>query len=182
MKFNKKIKIDNIVISENSPVFFIAEAGVNHNGSLKMAKKLIDIAYEAKADAVKFQHFKADELILKEVAKAPYQRVTTNRSESQYNMLKKLELTKKELGLLKQYCSKKGIIFLVTPFDEPSLKELNEIGMPAYKISSTDVSNLLFLNDFKLIVYEMGGSIAKSVNNGVPIIVSAAINKLAGEI
>ena len=164
MKFNKKIKINNILISENSPVFFIAEAGVNHNGSLKLARKLIDIACEAGADAVKFQHFRPDELILKDVAKAPYQMVTTKRNESQYNMLKKLELTQKELTELKEYCSKKGIIYLVTPFDEVSLKELDEIGIPAYKISSTDVSNLLFLK--------------KIAKKGKPIILSTGMVSL----
>jgi N,N'-diacetyllegionaminate synthase len=147
MKFNKVIKIEKNTISEHSPVFFIAEAGVNHNGSMTLAKKLIDIACEAGADAVKFQHFKTDELILKNVPKAPYQRVTTNSHESQDNMLKKLELTSKELLTLKRYCQKKGIIFLVTPFDEVSLKELEKIGMSAYKVSSTDVTNLLFLKN-----------------------------------
>lgn len=164
MKFNKKIKIDNFVISENSRVFFIAEAGVNHNGDLGMAKKLVDIACEAGADAVKFQHFNSEELILKDVAKAPYQRITTNHNESQYNMLKKLELTQKELAELKLYCCKKGIIFLATPFDEVSLKELDEIGILAYKISSTDVSNLLFLR--------------KIAKKGKPVVLSTGMASL----
>jgi N,N'-diacetyllegionaminate synthase len=145
MIFNKTITIGDHTISENSPVFIIAEAGVNHNGNMNLAKKLIDIAAEAKADAVKFQAFKAENLILKDVKKAPYQEVTTAAAETQFEMLKKLELTKAQNKELLDYCRKKNIIFLATPFDEGSLEELNELDLPAYKVASTDLTNLLFL-------------------------------------
>src|SRR3989338_7721807 len=97
MKFNKTIKIGNSVIIEKSKTFIIAEAGVNHNGDTGIAKKLIDCAVEAKADAVKFQAFKTEYLILKNIAKAPYQLSIANVNESQFDMLKRLEITKGQL-------------------------------------------------------------------------------------
>ncbi|MBN1788106.1 MAG: N-acetylneuraminate synthase [Sedimentisphaerales bacterium] len=145
MKFNKKIKIGSFEICEDSKVFIIAEAGVNHNGDMKLARGLIDAAVEAGADAVKFQSFSTEHLILKDVTKAPYQKETTDTAESQFDMLKSLEITKEQTKELKGYCDKKGIIFLTTPFDEYSLDELDEIDLPAYKIASTDITNLLFL-------------------------------------
>lgn len=93
MKFNQRIKIDNKNISDSSSVFIVAEAGVNHNSELAIAKEMIDAAVEAGADAVKFQTFKADKLILKDIEKAPYQKITTNSVETQYEMLKRLELS-----------------------------------------------------------------------------------------
>lgn len=145
MKFNKEIKIGNKTISHNSPTFIIAEAGVNHGGNIDIAKKLIDLAVHAKADAVKFQTFKAKNLILPNVQKAQYQKQTTASEESQYNMLKSLEVSKEQNYLLKQYCEKKNIIFLTTPFDESSLEELDALNLAAYKVASTDTTNLPFL-------------------------------------
>lgn len=145
MNFDKKIKIQNTEISEDSSTFVIAEAGVNHNGDVKLAKKLIDAAVKAGANAVKFQAFKTDSLILKNVSKAAYQKRSSDKNESQYQMLKKLELSKQENLLLKNYCQKKGIIFLTTPFDEDSLTELDQLNLPAYKVSSTDLTNIPFL-------------------------------------
>ena len=102
-------------------VFIIAEAGVNHNGSIELAKKLIDVAVEAKVDAVKFQTFKAENLVSKNAQKADYQKNNMNDADdSQFNMLKKLELdidTHKELIA---YCNSKNIMFLSTPFDHDS--------------------------------------------------------------
>jgi len=123
----------------------IAEAGVNHGGDIDIAKKLIDLASEAKVDAVKFQTFRAEYLILDSVKKAPYQQKTTKATESQIDMLKELEITKEENLELKRYCEEKNIIFLTTPFDEKSLDELDELDLPAYKIASTDTTNLPFL-------------------------------------
>jgi len=145
MTFNKLLNINNKIISKDSPTFIIAEAGVNHNGNMNIAKQLIDIAFDAKVDAIKFQTFKVDNLILDSVPKAPYQQKTTKATESQMNMLKKLELTRKQNIELKKYCQDKNIIFLTTPFDEESLDEIDELDLPAYKIASTDTTNLLFL-------------------------------------
>tara|TARA_Y100000389_G_scaffold167531_1_gene172788 strand:- start:35867 stop:36913 length:1047 start_codon:yes stop_codon:yes gene_type:complete len=145
MKFNKKINIGNKLVSNNSPTFVIAEAGVNHGGDINIAKQLIDVAVNAKADAVKFQTFKAERSILKNVKKAPYQKETTAASESQFDMLKKLEINKHQHHLLKKYCNDKNIIFLTTPFDEQSLDELDELDLPAYKVSSSDTTNIPLL-------------------------------------
>jgi len=145
MKFNKKIHVEGKLISFMSSTFVIAEAGVNHGGNIFFAKKLIDLAVEAKADAIKFQTFKAEHLILSDIQKAPYQKNTTDAKESQFDMLKKLEVTREQNLELKRYCIDKGIIFLTTPFDEECLEELDELDLPAYKVASTDTTNLPFL-------------------------------------
>lgn len=128
----------------NDHVFIIAEAGVNHNGNIKIAKKLIDAAVEAGADAVKFQTFKAENLVTKDAPKADYQKETTGAGK-QYEMLKKLELSFEEHVILKDYCDKKGIMFLSTPFDFESVDLLDKIGVSLYKISSGDLTNIPFL-------------------------------------
>ena len=145
MKFNREINIESKKISLTSPTFIIAEAGVNHDGDMNIAKQLINLAAEAGADAVKFQTFKADQLILKDVEKAKYQKKTTNENETQYEMLKRLEVTKEQNYELKNHCKKKEIIFLTTPFDEQSLTELDFLDLCAYKVASTDTTNLPFL-------------------------------------
>lgn len=145
MQFNKALIIENKIVSDQSPTFIIAEAGVNHGGDISIAKQLIDIASNAGADAVKFQAFKSENLILTNVKKAPYQQKTTEAKESQIDMLRKLEVTKEQNLELKKYCEEKNIIFLTTPFDEVSLDEIDELNLPAYKIASTDTTNLPFL-------------------------------------
>jgi len=145
LNFNKVIQIKDKVIAENSPTFIIAEAGVNHGGDMAVAKKLIELASDAGADAVKFQTFKSEKLILKNVKKAPYQQKTTSENEPQIEMLKKLEVSKEQNIELQRYCEKKNIIFLTTPFDESSLDDLDALELPAYKVASTDTTNLPFL-------------------------------------
>lgn len=145
MKFNQRIKIDNNNISDNASVFIVAEAGVNHNGKLTIAKEMIDAAVEAGADAVKFQTFKAEQLILKDIEKAPYQKITTNSAETQYEMLKRLELSMEQTKELMDYCKKKEIIFLSTPFEKGSLDQLEELDVSAYKVAATDITNIQFL-------------------------------------
>ena len=165
MKFNKEINIKDKLISMESPTFVIAEAGVNHGGDMAVAKKLIDLAVDAKADAVKFQTFKAEHLILSDIQKAPYQKGTTDASESQYDMLKRLEVSREQNLELKQYCINKGIIFLTTPFDEESLEEIDEFDLPAYKVASTDTTNLPFLK--------------KIAKKGKPIFLSTGMSYLS---
>lgn len=150
MKFDKQIEISSKQLSAEHPCFIIAEAGVNHGGNIDLARKLIDIAVEAGADAVKFQAFRTEELIIDEVEKAPYQTQTTSNTESQADMLRKLELQKEHYQELKDYCEAKGIILLITPFDEKSLYELEEIGLEAYKVASTDTTNLPFLKQIAM--------------------------------
>ena len=142
MKFNKKFTIQKKTISEDSPTFIIAEAGVNHSGDMIVAKKLVDLAVKAKADAVKFQAFKTENVILKDIQKAEYQKSTTDPTETQFEMLKQLELTKEQNVELKKYCIDKGIIFLTTPCDEESLDDLDDLDLPAYKVASSDITNL----------------------------------------
>lgn len=145
MIFNKKIKIQNKEISPTSATFVIAEAGVNHGGDMSVAKKLIDLASEAGADAVKFQYFKSEHVVLKNAQKAPYQQKTTEATESQFDMLKKLEVTREQNLELKKYCEEKNIIFLTTPGDIFSIDEMDILDLPAYKVASTDLTNLPFL-------------------------------------
>lgn len=145
MHFHKTIQIGNYCISNDSKTFIIAEAGVNHNGNMDTARKLIDAAVASGANAVKFQAFKADEIILKNVEKAPYQKKTTDSSQSQYEMLKKLEVTEESNKMLQTYCAKKGIIFLSTPFEKASLDEIIRLDLPAIKIAATDLTNIQYL-------------------------------------
>lgn len=145
MYFNRSVQIGGVNISDESPVFIIAEIGVNHNGDILLAKKMIDIASEAGVNAVKFQSFHPEELVDKDAPKANYQLETTDKKESQFEMLKKLMLSIDKMEQLKIYAEQKGLIFLSTPFDEKSLEELESIQVDGYKISSTDTTNLLFL-------------------------------------
>ncbi|MBU2494643.1 MAG: N-acetylneuraminate synthase [Bacteroidetes bacterium] len=128
-----------------SKTFIIAEAGVNHNGSIELAFKLIDAAKEAGSDAVKFQSFKADKLVSIKAEKAEYQKQTTDVSESQYEMIKKLELSVDDHKKLIEYCSKIGIQFLSSPFDLESIDLLNELGLVIFKIPSGEITNLSYL-------------------------------------
>lgn len=126
-------------------IFIIAEAGVNHNGSLELAKKLIDVASDAGADAVKFQTFKADKLVSKTAPKAQYQTQTTDAAETQYEMIKKLELDEAAHHELLSYCKNKKILFLSTPFDHESIDLLDRLGMAIFKIPSGEITNLPYL-------------------------------------
>ncbi|MFF5996802.1 N-acetylneuraminate synthase [Lysinibacillus sp. KU-BSD001] len=127
--------------------YIIAEAGVNHNGSFEMAKKLVDVAKEAGADAVKFQTFKAENLVTKTAKQADYQVENLKQATSQYDMLKKLELTFEEFTKLQQYCEEKGIEFLSTPFDLESVDFLLEqLAMPTVKIPSGELTNAPFIH------------------------------------
>lgn len=126
-------------------IYIIAEAGVNHNGDIRIAYQLVDAAKEAGADAVKFQTFKAEKLVAKAAPKAEYQKKVTNTDESQAEMLKRLELTQEEYIDLKHYCDAKGIQFLSTPFDEESVDFLNGLGLPVMKIPSGEITNLPLL-------------------------------------
>jgi len=127
-------------------VLIIAEAGVNHNGSIKMAKQLIDVATEAGADIVKFQTFKAGKLVSKAARQAEYQKANLkNSDDSQYNMLKRLELDEAMHIELIDYCQQKGITFLSTGFDEESVDMLDRLGVPFYKIPSGEITNKPYL-------------------------------------
>lgn len=132
-------------IRNNSKVFIIAEAGVNHNGDINIAKKLIDKAKEAGVDAVKFQTFQTENLVSEDTKKAEYQERNTKNKENQKEMLKRLELSKEEFRELFNYCKEKKIIFLSTPFDMESIDFLDELGVPLFKIPSGEIDNLPYL-------------------------------------
>ncbi len=139
----KTISISGKKTGKNFPVFIIAEAGVNHNGSLRLAKKLVDAAARAGADAVKFQTFCAEKLVTRESPLAPYQKKKGVRS--QYQMLKLLELSQHEFTELFSYAQQKKIIFLSTPFDGESADFLFRLGVRAFKVGSGDMTNLPLL-------------------------------------
>lgn len=157
-------------MKQKSKIFIIAEAGVNHNGSLKLAKKLVDLACAAGADAVKFQTFKTEELVTLSAPKAEYQKRTVP-GKSQYEMLKKLELSQKDFVELFKYCKKKGIMFLSTPFDAQSASFLHKLGMKIFKISSGELTNHPLIRQIatygKPIILSTGMATLKEVGKAV---------------
>lgn len=126
-------------------VFIIAEAGVNHNGSIELAKRLIDEAARVGADAVKFQSFRAEKLVTDAAQKADYQKETTGKAESQFEMLKKLELDYEKHRELMDYADKRKILFLSSPFDPESIDLLDELGLSLFKIPSGEITNYPYL-------------------------------------
>jgi N,N'-diacetyllegionaminate synthase len=130
------------------PIFIIAEAGVNHNGDIKTALELIDVASEAGADAVKFQTFTAESLVIENAPKADYQIESTGDRCDQLSMLKSLELDRASHFLLAMKCRERGIVFLSTAFDEASLRLLEEVGVPMHKVASGEITNLPLLESF----------------------------------
>jgi N,N'-diacetyllegionaminate synthase len=162
-------------------VFIIAEAGVNHNGSLDLAKKLIDVASSAGADAVKFQTFKATNLATKRSQKAAYQKETTNKEETQFEMLKKFELDKKAHEELISYCEDKKIIFLSSPFDIESINLLNDLGLKIFKIPSGEITNLPYLQHIgklnKKIILSTGMSNMDEIKSALDILINSGTKK-----
>lgn len=147
-----------------SRIYIIAEAGVNHNGSLEIAKKMVDAAKDAGADAIKFQTFKAENIVTKNAAKADYQVKNTGEDTSQYAMLKKLELSCADFEKIKAYCDDSGIEFLSTPFDLESIDFLQEIGIRFLKIPSGEITNFPYLR--------------KIGQTGMPVIMSTGMSTL----
>lgn len=164
-----------------SKVFIIAEAGVNHNGSLEMAKKMIDVAKECGVDAVKFQTFKTEKLVSKFAKKAEYQKINTDKDESQYQMIKKLELNINAHHELLAYAKTKNIVFLSTPFDMESVDLLNDLGLDTFKIPSGDITNLPYLKKIgalnKKVILSSGMSDMSEVKEAVKILIKSGTNK-----
>lgn len=159
----------------------ILEAGINHNGSLKRAKKMIDIASKAKADYVKFQTFAAAELVTKNAPKANYQKNNTKKKETQYKMLKKVELSEKDHIQLIQYCKKKKISFLSSPFSIKSFNLLRKLGLKIIKIPSGEINNypyLKYIGKFnKKIILSSGMSNLIEIKDAVKILTRAGTLK-----
>lgn len=162
-------------------VFIIAEAGVNHNGDVNIAKRLIDVASDAGADAVKFQTFKAEKLVTKEAAKAEYQLETTQQSESQYEMLKRLELDEETHRILIEHCQLREIEFLSTPFDLPSAEILNNLKISTFKIPSGELTNLPLIRKVvsfgKPIILSTGMATMEEIRKTVEVILESEIQK-----
>ena len=162
-------------------VFIIAEAGVNHNGSLDLAKRLIEIAVDSGADAVKFQTFKAESLVSKNAQKADYQKQTTDASESQFDMIKKLELDVETHRELIAYCQEKDIMFLSTPFDHESVNLLSGLGLQIFKIPSGEITNLPYLRHIgsldKRVILSTGMSNLKEVGDALNILINSGTSK-----
>lgn len=155
-------------------IFIIAEAGVNHNGDIQTAKELIDVAAAAEADAVKFQTFRADTLVCRQAPKAAYQMETTSAEESQFDMLKKLELTPDMHRELIDYCHEKNIMFLSTPFDLDSLHYLVDCGLAVIKIPSGEITNYPLIREAgrsgKRIILSSGMSTIDEVREAVAVL------------
>lgn len=162
--------------------FIIAEAGDNHNGSLELAKKLVDCAVKAKANAIKFQTFITEEVISKFAPKAEYQKQQTDINESQFDMVKNLELSFEDFIELKKYCDNSKIQFLSTPFDLLSIDFLNSIGMPIWKIPSGEITNLPYLIKVaqikKPVILSTGMSTIDEIEKAVNILKKYGCSKL----
>jgi len=161
--------------------FIIAEAGVNHNGSIELAKKLIDVASKAGADAVKFQTFKAEKLVSKNAQKASYQKETTDAKETQFEMIKKLELDLATHQKLIDYSKVKKIMFLSTPFDLESVDMLNDLGLSIFKIPSGEITNLPYLRKIgalnKKVVLSTGMATMDEIEDALSILINAGTLK-----
>ncbi|MDP6403471.1 MAG: N-acetylneuraminate synthase family protein, partial [SAR202 cluster bacterium] len=163
----KTVTIGRHRIGDGGPCLIIAEAGVNHNGNIKTALELVDVAVEAGADIVKFQTFKAENVATAQTPKAEYSKSTTDVAESHFEMMRKLELPREMHEELIPYCEERGIIFLSSPFDEESADLLSSMGVEAYKIPSGEITNLPFLTHV--------------ARKGKPMIVSSGMSYL-GEV
>lgn len=155
-------------------VFIIAEAGVNHNGSIELAKKLVDAAVLANVDAVKFQTYHAESVISRYATKANYQMAVTDNSETQLEMAQKLELTFDEHLDLINYCKQKKIRFLSSPFDLESIDTLDKLGLDTIKVPSGEIVNILYLRKLgkmnKNVLLSTGMSVLGEVEEAIHIL------------
>lgn len=162
-------------------VFIIAEAGVNHNGDIKLAKKMVDMAKEAGVDAVKFQAFNPDKITTKFTIKAPYQIKTTAKNESQYQMLKKLALKSSDYKLLMDYCQRKKLIFIASAFDLESIDMLNSLGLEIFKIPSGEITNFPYLKKIgrlkKKVIMSTGMANLGEIEDALEILISSGTKK-----
>lgn len=179
----KTIKIGKKFIGPDQPCFIIAEAGVNHNGDVNRALELIDLAAKAGADVVKFQTFFAEEIVTRTAERAKYQKTNMPKvEETQWEMLKKLELPKESFAKLKDYAEKKGIMFLSTPYDIPSIDMLDDLGVTAFKVSSAWITNLPFLTHMagkgKPIIFSRGMAYENEISQAIKTMRSAGAKDL----
>ncbi|WP_305046891.1 N-acetylneuraminate synthase [Geoalkalibacter sp.] len=165
----------------NSRVFIIAEAGVNHNGSMDLARKLVDAAAEAGADAVKFQTFRTESLVRRNAPKAEYQKATTAAGESQFEMIRKLELDADAHRELMAHCRLRGILFLSSPFDLESIELLDALELSIFKIPSGEITNLPYLRRIgrlgKPIILSTGMADLGEVGAALEVLIAAGAKK-----
>ena len=165
----KKIfKLGNKVINEKNPTYIIAEVGVNHNGDINIARKLIKEAKLAGADCIKFQTFSSSKLVSKTASKAKYQKLTTNNKETQYSMLKNLELSKDDHIKLLNFCKKEKITFLSTPYNFDDVDFLDKIGVSGFKLASMHLTEHFYLQyiskKINLLSYQLVCPILRMLN------------------
>lgn len=159
----------------------IAEAGVNHNGDIAKAKALIDKGAEAGVDYVKFQTFKAEKLVTKQAQRASYQDKNTQNNDSQYEMLKKLELSQTLHQELMDYCNQKGVKFLSTGFDSESLVFLAQLGITIAKVPSGEITNLPYLRQvaslFPEVILSTGMATIDEIKDAVKVLIDNGVSK-----
>lgn len=164
-----------------SKVFIIGEIGVNHNGDIKIAKKMVDVALDCGVDAVKTQTFKAKQVISRFAPKADYQKKTTNAGESQLEMASRLEFDAAKHRELLSYCRQRSIDFLSSPFDLESIDLLNKFGLKVFKIPSGEITNLPYLNKIgalkKRIIMSSGMADLEEIRKAVRILIKAGTPK-----
>ena len=177
----KNIQIGNKIIGVGKPCFIIAEAGVNHNGSFLLAKKLVDAAVRVKADAVKFQIVKASEVVTKKAGLLEYQTKNAKHQKTQYELIKELELTSNNFIKLKEHCDKKGIIFLAS-FVTPDAVDVMGNLVPAFKIASPDLTNDPLIKKIALkkkpLIVSTGMATLEEVKKAKKIIEKTGNNKI----
>lgn len=170
-------------IGDGAPVFVVAEAGVNHNGDMALARRLVEAAAEAGADAVKFQTFSTEALVSRDAPKAGYQVETTGEAESQRDMLARLELSPDQHAELQQLCAKRGVLFFSAPFDETRADLLDALGVPLFKIPSGEITNLPLLRHIaakrRPVILSTGMSTLEEVETAVTTIRDAGDPPLA---
>jgi N,N'-diacetyllegionaminate synthase len=170
-------------IGPGYPCFIIAEAGVNHNGDVELARRLVDVAAEAGAAAIKFQTFKSERVVSAGAPKAKYQIDTTDPTESQLDMIRELELSPDEFRQIQAYCYQRGVLFMSTPFDHESVDLLADMDVPAFKIGSGEITNLPLLAHVagkgKPIIVSTGMSTMDDVANAMKIVNDAGADKPA---
>jgi N,N'-diacetyllegionaminate synthase len=170
-------------IGRGARVFVIAEAGVNHNGDLELARQLVDSAAAAGADAVKFQTFRADRVASAEAPKAAYQLATTDRDQTQLDLLRGLELSAPRHRELQARCADRGVLFLSTPFDVPSVGLLAELGLPAIKVPSGELTNRLLLDAVaatrKPVLLSTGMAYLEEIQEAIDVLRGGGVTELA---
>jgi N,N'-diacetyllegionaminate synthase len=169
-------------LREDGRVFVIAEAGINHNGDMQLVKRMIDIASDSGADAVKFQTYNAEKLLVQDAPKAQYQRETTGAQESQLDMLKRVELSRDQHIEIINYCGQKDLTFISTPFEEDSADLLEELGVPFFKIPSGEITNFPFLEHVarkqRPIILSTGMSFLGEVERAVQLMQNSGCRQL----